>query len=933
MSYHPPRVVRAIDRPNLTEPGARRPALPSAALAFVLALALVLGASTASAQTGKLAGTITDEFGDPLIGATALIVGTQPPLGAAADLSGDYAILRVPVGTVSVRFSSVGYQTQVVEGVLIRSNQTTELDVTLGEEVIVGEEIVVTAERPLVDISQTSAMATISKEEIDVLPVQELADLVNLQAGVVDGHFRGGRIGEVQYQVEGVSVNNPYDNSSSVTLDRSVLQEVQVISGTFDAEYGQALSGVVNAVLRSGDPDQYEFSFEAYAGDYVSPGNDSTMVQTRFGRARVPLYPYVEDIDPFALQNVQASFSGPVPLVPSTTFLVNGQRLADEGYVFGERLFVPTDSSFRNEDGEFILQPSGDGELIPLSSRERYSWLGKLSNRSLRNVQLDYQVLGSWEENDGSLNDNYGYRFNPDGFTTRRQLSLVHGIDVTHTLSDNVFYELGLRQNYFDFKDLKYDDPFDPRYFEAGQPVTPPAEGFENLPIVQGVELGRFVQKTNAYVAKGAVTAQATKVHLLKAGAEVSVFDLEFGRPGRVEQVVIDGEQQLGVVQDTLDAVVLSFTPVQAAAFVQDRVEWGDLRVRAGLRLEYFDANATVPSDLQNPANSIDGAPASRSVDTEVKLVLAPRLGVSFPILERASLFFSYGHFYQMPGLENLFNNADYSILEDLQDTSDSAGQKGILGNPDLDPEFTAQYEFGFKSEVTDWLGVDVSLFYKDIRDLLGVEFVQTYTAASYARFTNVDFGGVSGFTVALDQRGLGALSTTLDYTYQVATGNSSDPRETFNRAQAGNDARPRQIPFNWDQRHTLNATAVWFRPDNFAVTGILKLGTGRPYTPELDSNFGADLEPNSGRKETFVTVDLRAEKFFAFGGLDLTGFARVFNLFDAHFTNGFVYADTGSPFYTLNPQQQFNPNPGRLAQPRRVEIGLSFRGAFAARR
>ena len=399
-----------------------------------------------------------------------------------------------------------------------------------------------------------------------------------------------------------------------------------------------------------------------------------------------------------------------------------------------------------------------------------------------------------------------------------------------------------------------------------------------------------------------------------------------------MEQRIVDGVQQLAVVEDTLGSVVLNYKPVQAAAFVQDRVEWGDLRIRAGLRLEYFDANATTPSDLANPANAIEGAPESRPLDTTVKLALAPRLGVSFPILERASLFFSYGHFYQMPGLERLFSNADYSVLEDLQAGVGDFGTPGsprVLGNPDLDPEFTAQYEFGFKSEVTDWLGVDVSLFYKDIRSLLGVEIVDTYTAASYARYTNVDFGGVRGFTLALDQRGLGPISTTLDYTYQIATGNASDPRETAIRAAAGNDARPRQIPFDWDQRHTLNATAVWFKPGNFAITGIVKFGSGRPFTPELNSNFGADLEANSGRKSSFTTVDVRAEKFFTFGGLDLTGFARVFNLFDTHFANGFVFADTGSPFYSVNATRQLNPNPGRFAAPRRIEIGVSFRGVI----
>ena len=893
---------------------------------FVLLLALRTPA--AQAQSGKLSGRVTDGAGQPIIGATVLVVGTT--LGAAADLNGDYAIIRVPPGTYTVRFSSVGYQTKIVEEVRISSNQTTTLDATLPEEVVEGEEVVVTAERPIVDVTLTSSMATLAREEIELLPVQQLDEIVNLQAGVVDGHFRGGRVGEVQYQVDGVSVNNPYDNSSTLELDRSVLQEVQIISGTFDAEYGQALSGVVNAVLRTGDMDRYEFTFETYIGEYFSPGNDSTTARTFFDGqeqvAEVAFLPYIGEIDPLTIQNYQFSLSGPMPLAPNTTFLVNGQRFVDMGYLLGRRVFNPTDSI---DVGNNVFFPTGDNELVSLEFEKRWSWLGKITNRSIPNVLLSYQAVGGYEERQGEsgrsqAEPNYTYRFNPDGIKTKSTLSLVHGVDLTHTLSDRLFYELSLRQNYFDYRDYKYEDAFDPRYFEAGQPIQD--EDFERGAVLTGVNLGRFVQKTNAFVFKGSMTSQVTKVHLGKAGIELQVSNLDFGTPGRIQPIVIGGIQQLGVVTDTLGAEVLSYHPVQGAAFAQDRVEWGDLRVRAGLRLEYFDANSTTPSDLANPANSIDGAPESRPVNTSIKLTLAPRVGFSFPILGQASLFFSYGHFYQMPGLGQLFSNADYSVLEDLQDSDEARGQIGILGNPDLKPEFTAQYEFGFKSEITRWLGLDVSLFYKDIRDLLGVEFVQTYTAAQYARFTNVDFGGVRGFTISLDQRGLGAISTTLDYTYQTATGNSSDPRETFNRAQAGEDPLPRQIPFNWDQRHTLNATAVWFQPNNFALTAILRLASGQPYTPTISTGFGAELESNSGRKDPYVLVDLRAEKFFRLGVVNLTAFARMFNLFDEHFANGFAYADTGSPFYTLNGLEQLNPNPGRLFPPRRLEIGLSLR-------
>ena len=103
--------------------------------------------------------------------------------------------------------------------------------------------------------------------------MQDLQDVVNLQAGVVEGHFRGGRLGEVQYQVDGVTVNNPYDNTSSLRLDRSLIEEVQVISGTFDAEYGQAMSGVVNAVLRSGG-DHFQWNGEAFTGGFPTKNSD-----------------------------------------------------------------------------------------------------------------------------------------------------------------------------------------------------------------------------------------------------------------------------------------------------------------------------------------------------------------------------------------------------------------------------------------------------------------------------------------------------------------------------------------------------------------------------------------------------------------------------------------------------------------------------------
>src|SRR6185295_5718967 len=152
--------------------------------------------------------------------------------------------------------------------------------------------------------------------------------------------------------------------------------------------------------------------------------------------------------------------------------------------------------------------------------------------------------------------------------------------------------------------------------------------------------------------------------------------------------------------------------------------------------------------------------------------------------------------------------------------------------NPDIKAERTIQYQAGYKQAVTDDVGADFTVFYKDIRDLLGVEILTTYNDAEYPRLTNVDFGNVLGVTLAFDLRPHGLLSGSLDYTWQRALGNTSDPRETATRASAGLDSRPRLFPFNWDQRHTLNLTATLARPRNFSASAIFRMASGQPYTP-----------------------------------------------------------------------------------------------------
>jgi outer membrane receptor protein involved in Fe transport len=846
--------------------------------------------------TGKIAGRVSAENDQPVIGATVALEGTA--LGAVADADGHFNILNVPPGSYTVRVTSIGYNTLVVKDVSVSADQTTRLDPKLGATAVAMQEVEVVATRPVVEIGLTNSVSTVTSEEIAQLPVQELQDVVNLQAGVVDGHFRGGRLGEAQYQVDGVSVNNVFDNKTSLRIDRSLIGEVQVISGTFDAEYGQAMSGVVNAVLKRGT-ETFEWSAEAFTGGYVFPGGEDRRLTD-------------DETRPTAVQNYQVTLSGPTG-IPNTLYLLNARRYESDGFVTGTRIFQPTDS----------IMPTGDGEEASLEFSREWSGALKLSNSSMRNLKLSYEAIVN--DIDGRR-ATYAYRFNPDGLPQQETRAVVHGLDLTHTIDARTFYNLSLRQNYFEYKDLVYEDAFDPRYDAAGPPDEP-LQVFQPGAILTGVDLTRVERRTNAFIAKGSLLSQVTREHLVKIGGEYQLPNVRFGEPGHLSATTVDGQPVLVRQIDHPDwPGVNTYEPVIAAAFAQDQIEWRDLTLRAGLRYDYFDPRSTVPSDPANPANAIEGAPESVPRKTTAKSALSPRLGVAYPVSDRAAVHFAYGHFRQFPAIGEIFDRADYSVLKELAAGGEGLSRFGVRGNPDIEPERTVQYEFGYKHAVTDEVGVDFTLFYKDIRDLLGVEFITTYNVAEYARLANADHGTVVGFTLALDQRRIGLFTSSLDYTWQQARGNTSDPRETATREQAGLDSRPRQVPLNWDQRHTLNLTLNLSRPDDFSVTTILRAASGQPYTPVREGLFSFSLENNSGRKPASAVIDVRAEKQLSVPRYRVSAFARVFNLLDTRFFNGFVFQSTGDPYYSRFPTTDVVTlsDPTRFYAPRRIEVGLT---------
>ncbi|NNE36564.1 MAG: TonB-dependent receptor, partial [Rhodothermales bacterium] len=634
----------------------------SVRMLVVLAVLAMQSTAAFAGTKGKITGRVIDgETGTSLPGANVLLVGTM--LGASSNLDGEFLIVNIPPRKYTVQISMVGFQTQTVEGVSVKADLTTKLgDIVLYPQVFQGEEIVITAQQDLITKDMTATQAVVGADQINALPVEEFGDVVQLQAGVSAGrdgelHIRGGRSEEVVYMVDGVAVSDVYSGDIAVEVENSSIQELQVISGTFNAEYGRAMSGVVNIVTRDGG-DRIGGSVTLYGGDYLTRAND--------------VFFHLDDVNPLAVSNLQFSFHGPVPFTNRRLkFFTTGRVLTDDGYIFGEREFVPSDfSSFSADDStQWAIQATGDGEAVPLRPLKKTTLHGKLSYRVSANLNVagsliwndvetqDWRAEGKEATPENQAHNFHRFRLNPDGASTQFQNGYTALLSANHLLGTRTFYNVNLSAIYNQAESYVYDDPFDPRNQDQDlmQNVS------DNAFFTGGTDPWQTRRSTRSLIAAFDLTSQATDVHQIRTGLEVRSHELEFE-----EFKIIPARNESGIeitpFQPALPPPESPFNnryrhrPLEVAAFVQDKIELDNLIVNIGLRFDSFNPNAPVPTDPRDPAN-----PDKRK-DAGVKSQLSPRLGLAFPITEKGVLHFSYGYFFQMPLFQYLYANSEFEV-------------------------------------------------------------------------------------------------------------------------------------------------------------------------------------------------------------------------------------------------------------------------------
>ncbi|HED05401.1 MAG TPA: TonB-dependent receptor, partial [Ignavibacteria bacterium] len=475
---------------------------------YILLFTILTVINTFAGNTGKIAGKIIDKSNNrPLIGANILIMGTT--MGAATGVNGEYYILDIPPGTYEIKASLIGYQSVIVKNVNVSADQTTRLDFKLGIQAVQLKSIVVIASTPIVQKDLTSTQQNISGKNIKMLPVENVQSVINLQAGVVNGHFRGGRLGEVKYMIDGVAVNDVYSGKQTMEANLNSIQELQVITGTFNAEYGQALSGVVNEITKIPN-NHYSGSFSTYAGDYVT--------------GRTSLYSYMGGMHPLRTHDIQGTLSGPIPLTNGfVKFFSSAKYLSNNGYLYGKRIFDPQDSSNFNANNpkDWYIGATGNGADVPMNYSRILTLQGKLDFKvgTGRGIILE----GLYQKHDYK-DYNYLFRFNPDGDYKNFQNTFLGSISYTHVFSQSAFLDLQTSIYSTDYKQYVYKNPLDPRYVS---PIKFRQVGGNAL-YTAGTQNWHFSHNTKTYTAKISFTDQITNVHELKTGIEFDYYSMDY---------------------------------------------------------------------------------------------------------------------------------------------------------------------------------------------------------------------------------------------------------------------------------------------------------------------------------------------------------------------------------------------------------------------
>ena len=914
-------------------------------------LFLVISSSTVFAQTGKIAGRITDDSGSPLPGVNLFIPSTLQ--GATSDIDGYYSILNVSPGTYILQSSFIGFVTQNVEGVRVNIDQTTTVNLQLVEDTVGLEELVVTAELPVVQADVSNSQLNVTSDQIEALPVSSINSVVGLQAGIQGLSVRGSGSDELSFMVNGLTLRDERNNAPYTSISLSSVEEVQVQTGGFNAEYGNVRSGVVNVVTKEGDrrlysgdailryspPTQKHFgpraddpnsywirpfldSDVAWAGTEAGGWDEFTQAQyPRFegwiaiSEERLKDDDPSNDLTPEALQkaflwqhrkpmevvqpdyNVDVGFGGPVPFISQ---YLGSLRFYASVRADQSMYLIPLNTDrYREWSGHLKIT----ADLVPGMKLTFEGLRGRITGTSLSRsgqpgiFRSSFSIASQLSRS--SFIDSRIY--STDYWAPTEVNNYMGGLKLTHSLSSNTFYEIRLnafRSSYDTNPGRLRDETAVVTFGGVGFDEAPfgfqpkPTFGVDGMRTGVGMSNARDSSMVTAYNLKGDLTSQLNRFLQVKTGLEYNLSDSKVNY-GRFDEFLASSNSHS----------VWDRAPVRGAAYVQGKLEFSGMIANLGMRLDYFNAGG----DWYNfdPFNPAFSARFAAGIDTLIAqdptrhiFTVSPRLGVSFPITEYSKLYFNYGHFRSLPDPNNLF------LLREFTET----GQISRVADPNNPLPKTVAYELGYEQSLFDQLLIRMAGYYKDVSlQPFLTEYISRDGQVNYTTSEPNSFEDIRGFEVTLSRNRGRWIQGFINYTYMVFTSGYFSLRRNFENPTAQREfsesdaerrrASSRPLPRPYARLNVDFLTPADFGPSiagypilaDWRISLIGNWQQGAKYTWTGGGALPGVINNVSFRD--YWNGNLRFTKNITIGGRRAQLFVDIFNVFNARRLsfNGFI--------------------------------------------
>ncbi|UCH78766.1 MAG: TonB-dependent receptor [Candidatus Coatesbacteria bacterium] len=817
------------------------------------AVGLLSAGLAMAADTGTVSGLVTDQNGQPVSGALVVVTGANR--FATSNPDGYYVISPVPVGSFEVKASRIGFNEQVKTGVKVIAGLRSNVSFQLQSEAT--GVTYIQSEEPLIKFNQVYSESIVGKEQIENQVVDEFADMLvrtpgivyeNSDASTLNLHIRGGRGNEVAYVVDGVNITNPIVGGAGMQIPVDAIEQMNIIVAGWDAEFGQAQSGIINIQTKEGR-DKYTGKIGATQELYTAErkwDSQKKLESTGLESPGSPLITWETETRQTYYSKYRGSFGGPAwPGVDQLSYFVAGDYTRD-WTVYP----LPEPRLEWNANGKISIRPTGRLRLVLSGGRAR-------------------------EERQLFSNE---YQYNLQGYPFRTAASRRLSASFTHNVSDRFYYSVtgatfnenrstitgGKHWLDYNLNRLKSD--------ATGYFVTS-----GDYPLYELRDQTYYDGKADfQYELTRVGDNRALSMNVVKGGVGLKNQDVDF--------------YQIQAYPSNVYTDIFHVYPYEIYGFVQDKLEYSGMVINVGLRLDIFDPSATFPVDPYDFQWGHNNSPITGEewvrvnnnspwrtyadmprTQAEKTYQISPRVGVSYPISDRDKLTFSYGHFFQVPPLIYLYRSTQVQLT----------GAYPIMGNPDLLPQKTVQYEIGVEHLFTDDLKAKVSAYFKDIRDLIDTNRINYEQGWNYTKIVNADFGSVRGMELALDKRMTRNFSGSLGYTFSVAKGLASNYYQGYNYAYRGWNVPNRENLLNWDQTHKVDLTVDYrftlAEIHGLGVNSTLSYGSGMPYSkPPMGTG---QPEINAERMPWTIDWNVKGEYSLTYWGLTYTAYCEVINL------------------------------------------------------